>query len=438
MLFTMPPRSRTSPMPEGLKVLVIGTTADYIDWIRKSRPDQAVFVTAPDIRRQARESEPAAFEEVLCDLVNEDAVFQSLAAHLASYGLQPVGVACFDCESLGLAASIAERLTLPFPSPKSIIHCRDKSLSKGLWRKHAVACPDFRLVRSAEDVAAFYRSIEGRCVLKPVSGSGSELVYVCDSEQSCRTNFKVILKELGRRNGNRLYNARNNGGPGILAEECVEGEEYSCDFLLDGDRVDIIRVAHKIKADHKPFGTVRGYILPASLSQAFLSNDLSGTLFRGAAALGLTRSLCMADFIVRNHRIVLLEMTPRPGGDCLPFLLRRSCDLDMLGLAVDFSAGNPISLPDTLNMPPCMGVRIHAERTGTLKHLYAEDLLRDPRVMEGHFPRLSGHKVILPPADYDSWLLGHFLFTPSLGADPISECDILSKKVIVQIEQAPS
>ncbi len=318
------------------RVLVIGTTADYIDWIRTARPEQAVFVTDPDVRRQAHEPEPSAQEEVLCELTDEEAVFHSLTTHLALFDLHPVGVACFDCESLALAASIAKRLGLAFPSTDAVTNCRNKYLTKTFWHRCGIDCPDYRLVRSAEEMLDFFGAIPGHCVLKPVNGSGSELIYCCDSEKSCETNFGIIVDELRRREKNRLYNARNSGPPRIIAEEYVEGEEYSCDFLLNGDRVTVIRVTRKLKAADQPFGTIRGYILPASLPGYFTRTLLPRALLAGARALGLTRSICMADFILRDGRILFLEMTPRPGGDCLPYLLRRSWGLDILGLSHRF------------------------------------------------------------------------------------------------------
>ena len=328
-------------------------------------------------------------EEILCELTDEEAVFNSLTAHLTSFDLQPAGVACFDCESLALAAFIAERLKLPYPSGEAVSNCRDKYLAKTLWHKCGVHCPDHRPVRSVEDVLAFFNSIRGRCVLKPVNGSGSELIYCCDSEQTCETGFTIIDKELRRREKNRLYNSRTSEAPRIIAEECVEGEEYSCDFLLEEERVVVIRVTRKIKAARKPFGTIRGYVMPSSLSSHFVETLLPRVLLAGAKALALTRSICMADFIVRDGGIVFLEMTPRPGGDCLPYLLRRSCGLDILGLAIDFAANRPIFLPDVSGTAPHIGLRIHAEKAGILKHMDTADLLKDPRVLEGHFPRTA-------------------------------------------------
>jgi len=416
------------------KVLVIGTTADYIEWIRTACPGRVMFVTAPEIRRRAEEPVPAIIEEILCDLMDEEAVFGALTAHLDLFDLHPVGVACFDCESMALAASIAERLGLPYPSADAIGKCRDKYFSKTLWQQNDVDCPAFGIIRSAGDVAGFFEKIQGPCVLKPVNGSGSELVYVCDSVQSCESNFRIILEELGRRENNGLFGLGDVDAPRMIAEEYVEGEEYSCDFMLDGDRVEIIRVTRKIKAAGKPFGTIRGYVLPASLPNRFSDLLLPRALSAGARALGLMRCICMADFILRDDRIVFIEMTPRPGGDCLPFLLRRASGLDMLALAIDFAEGRPVCLPDTSSVITHIGVRVHADRAGVLRSIEAKAALEDSRVIEVHLPRSPGHRIVLPPSDYDSWLLGHIIFRPDADADAESECGTICEKICVEID----
>jgi biotin carboxylase len=334
---------------------------------------------------------------------------------------------------MALAATIADHLGLPYPSVAAIEKCRDKYLSKTLWRKNGVDCPAFRLIRSAGDLTAFFKKLQIPCILKPVNGSGSELVYICDSVQACESNFRIVQEELGRRENSRLYAFDDPDGYRMIAEEYVEGEEYSCDFLLDGDHVDLIRITRKIKAADKPFGTIRGYVFPASLPECF-SDMLPGVLRVGAEALGLTRCICMADFILRNGRIAFIEMTPRPGGDCLPSLLRRASGLDILALAIDFAEGEPVCLPDMSAVTPHIGVRVHADRAGVLRSIEAKAVLEDHRVLEVHFSRSPGDRIILPPSDYDTWLLGHIIFRPEAGADAESECETICEKIGVEID----
>ena len=57
-------------MHSDARALVVGTTADYIQWIRCACPGEALFLTDPLVRRNAAESPPLSSEEVCCDLTD--------------------------------------------------------------------------------------------------------------------------------------------------------------------------------------------------------------------------------------------------------------------------------------------------------------------------------------------------------------------------------
>ena len=177
-------------------------------------------------------------------------------------------------------------------------------------------------------------------------------------------------------------------------------------------RAEIIRLARKIHSPHGPFGTIRGYIIEESLPEEIEEQLFELILLQGAQALGIRRAVCMADFMVYGSEVKLLEMTPRPGGDCLPFLLRHSMDLDILKLNLDFARQIPVKISRMQNQKPCAGLRLHAEKNGVLEKIDVRHLSMDPRVLEIHLPRCPGDIVRMPPEDYESWLLGHIIFIP--------------------------
>jgi biotin carboxylase len=420
-------------VPLSPRVLVVGTTPDYIDWIRQSRPGRALFLTDPALRRRAQEPCPPPAEEIRCDLSDHRQVRQTLQGHLQREGLRPVGVAAYDCESMELAARLARDLGLPHPSLQAVRNCRDKHLSKTLWEQNGLRCPKSRRVRSPADAVKFRHDLGGPCVLKPISGSGSELIFCCENARACETRFETIARGLQQRRSNRLYETPTPDAPEILAEEWVDGEEFSCDFMVEDRRATVIRLTRKIVSAEGPFGTARGYFLSTTLPAEVDHDSLPRTLYRSAAALGLNRAICMLDFKVHRGRIVLLELAPRPGGDCLPFLLRRCWHLDILGGFLDFCAQRPVDFAPPADARPCLGLRLHAPRGGTLKTLDARLLTQDPRVREIHLTRKPGDRVRMPPEDYDSWLLGHVIFEPDAGLDPAAQCRALAAKLVVQM-----
>jgi biotin carboxylase len=416
------------------KVLVVGTTSDYIDWIRRSCPERALFLTEPAARRQAQEPCPSPAEEILCDLSDYDRAKQLLERHLLEEKIRLGGIVSFDCESMELASVLAQQYGLPYPSVRAVQNCRDKFLSKTLWQKQGLHTPRNRLVKTAKEATYFFRELGIACVLKPLSGSGSELIFRCDSAHECEQSFFKIQSGLQQRRTQRLYQSCSADDAAILAEECVKGSEYSCDFVVEDGRVEVIRLTRKIIAPWKPFGTALGYYLPAALPAEIDERSLLQTLSRSATALGLERALCMLDFMVCEGRIVLLELAPRPGGDCLPFLLRRSRGLDILKFFLDFSQRRPLRLNHSSDLRAFIGLRLHARQGGILKKIDAHRLREDGRVHEIHLIRKEGHSIKLPPDDYDSWLLGHIIFEPDAIGEAASQCRELLEKLALEID----
>ena len=132
--------------------------------------------------------------------------------------------------------------------------------------------------------------------------------------------------------------------------------------------------------------------------------------------------------------MVLLELAPRPGGDCLPFLLRRAYHLDMLKLQLDFARQWPLRLDHRGKSNPLVGLRVHARQDGILKNIDTSALASDPRIREIHLPRRPGHKITLPPEDYDAWLLGHVIFAPDGNSVIEDQCRDLMNKIRVEVE----
>jgi biotin carboxylase len=422
------------PVPISTRILVVGTTPDYIDWIRRSCPDRALFLTDPAARRQAVEPSPSPPEEVLCNLLDYRDVLQILQRHLRRENIRLDGVACYDCESMELAASLAQEFSLPYPSVQAVSNCRNKYLTKTLWARHNLATPRVREIRSADEAVRFFQELDGPCVLKPPGGSGSELIFLSDSASTCRQNFSKIIHGLQQRRHNRLYNSFSTADPVVLAEEFVMGEEYSCDFAVEDGRVEVIRITRKILSSRGPFGTAMGYLLPAPLPGEIKESDFKQTLYQGALALGIDRAICMLDFLVCNNRIVLLELSPRPGGDCLPSLLQRCWNLDMITLYLDFCQQRPWRIQKPIDPDPCMGLRLHAVRSGSLKKVDTRQLQHDSRVREIHLTRRPGHRIKMPPDDYDSWLLGHIILDLDVDTAPEAQCREVLEKLVVEVE----
>ncbi|MBP6876137.1 MAG: ATP-grasp domain-containing protein [Candidatus Eisenbacteria bacterium] len=446
------------------RVLVVGTTPDYIDLLLRRHPGRAFFLTERKFRTAAKEPRPAARDEWATDLLRErGGILAGLRAALEQRRIRIIGVACFDCESLALAAFLARAFNLPFASEEAVIAARDKHECKRIWNEAGLPAPAAALVRDEDEAVRFLAGLRSHVrnrsrrragrrgaahpaaaaiVLKPLTGSGSELVFLCRTEEEVRRAIGVMRARLAHHHDARMYapvctsHGRLDPRAVFVAEEFVQGPEYSCDFVLDNERVEIVRIARKIFAPAPPIGTTLAYVIPARLPAGIGLAAFRRQIGAAARALGLRRAMVMLDFILRDGRAVMIEMSPRPGGDCLPPLILASSGLDMLGAALDFATGRALAIPPKSRWKRLVGLRLIARQEGVIARIDPRPLAADRRVLDVHLTRERGHRVILPPANYDSRILGYAIFAPRDWRRLAAECRELRSRLGLAFERA--
>ncbi|MGE4285505.1 MAG: acetyl-CoA carboxylase biotin carboxylase subunit family protein [Phycisphaerae bacterium] len=409
-------------------VLVVGTTCDYVEHLRETSKGEVLFLT--DISF-ACDSEDDLKDELFCDLSSPKDVLRFLKSHLAASRIRLTGITCYDCESLRLASFLAESLSLPYPSRKAIAITRDKQRSKEFLAQAGVSVGRFARVSDMESALEFFNACGEDIVLKPVSGSGSEYVFRCNSEQQLKANFAQIMRLLTRRSHCRMYEDFSGA---ILAEKYYSGREFSCDAIWQNGETRILRLTEKFHLTGAPLGTTRGYIYPAQLPEHISLPDITRQLHKAAEALGLSGVIFMTDFLATEQGIVLLEITPRPGGDCLPALLRCAAGFDVISAAVNVAEGQSCENA-SIACARHIGLRIFARNEGLIKNLDFSALEADARVLDIEPKRQAGDIVALPPKSYDKWLLANVIFRPNNASDFMEQCDELTNALHVDIEE---
>ncbi|MBZ0167084.1 MAG: ATP-grasp domain-containing protein [Candidatus Omnitrophica bacterium] len=412
---------------ERRRILVVGTTFDYIDELRTRAPGRLLFVTDTLERRRAGGHGLGPDEELLCPLDDADAVLTALLAHLERFAISIDGITCFDCESLSLTASLAAALALPFHSKDNIAQARSKYHSKACWRAGGVNCPEAALIHNTDELIRFWRTTGGDIVLKPVTGSGSEFVYRCTDEQSCASAFDILRTRLPEHPNRRMYAAQGLPGDGPsavvgCAESFIGGVEYSCDAIISDGELRIVRLTQKRPFPHGDFGTVMSYQMLSSFPSRLPERELMVTLKAAARRLGFYNAWFMADLKVEKDQISMLELTPRPGGDCLPPLIKAASGLDVLKAMLDFAEGLRVSLPPLTAYKPLVGMQCYATAAGRIRKLDPSKLNRLPNVLDIHLTGRKGDIVRLPPEDYDSRKLGYIIFHPLEGVPVDKQC----------------
>lgn len=427
-------------IPAESKVVVVGTTADYIEMLEQRFASRVLFITDPQVRLLWQGMAPSAPNEILCDLQDSAGVLSALKEHVMRHGLTISGVVSYDCESLGLAAFIAQELGVSFPTVEAIANCRSKYRSKHIWQTHGVGCPAAELIQSEEEMFHAFDKLNQRVVMKPLSGSGGELVLSAQTKSEAMAAFKIIRDRLSIHENHRMYDdnvlcqSGDHTRSCVVMEELIDGEEYSCDFMLMQGEVTVIRLAKKLVSEASCFGTILAYELPATLPHGWTLERLNDQLKRAAQSLGLSSTLAMVDFKFFSDDIYFLELTPRLGGDCLVSLIQASAGVDMLELSLDFAQGKVIHLPPPEQWKRVVGMHLLADKAGILTMYDISAMCEDERVVECYMKRLVGDQIKIPPDDYDLRILGHVIFEPQTGRGLKDQCAELSNKFTATIE----
>ncbi len=424
--------------------LIVGTTPDYVVKLYERYSNPLLFLT--DIRFQ----EDASLKGIpptslfFASLENPDDACLRTHGFIKTGLKTPNGIACFDCDSLLLASRLGSELGLRFPTWEAIARCRSKFETKKTWTGSGVASPIASIASSLPETIAFFRNHGENMVLKPLAGSGSELLFHCKDEPDVSKAVTVLEEELPKRKANPLFRPfPNPAGDSLIdpcscwvAEEFISGPEFSCDFVLQEGEVFFIRETGKIKATDKPFGSVLAYTVPPRYPVGFQKRVLKEVLKKATNSLGFDWGYFMVDYILHQGTPILIEMTPRPGGDSIPELVRAATGLDTLAFYLDFVQGD-FKEPEEVSLPPesFASLNFFAPREGTIEVLDGGKVRDCPHVKKLFFKKKTGERVILPPKDYDNRLLGYCIIEAKPGLDLLVETPRLQQLLEVRIAE---
>ena len=425
---------------ESRLVIVVGTTPDYVMRIEKEgKPYPLLFILDSRYKDFEELQVKDKSHYLFTNLENRIGTLDSIKKYIAGSEYKPYFI-CFDCEALYLTGRLAEHFDSPFPLPDAILKARNKYLSGRLWKKNCVPTPECELASSLPECLELFTRFNSNVVLKPVTGSGSELVFHCTEEHDIEKAVRTLEVQLEKRKDNPLFAPimdpliREMIDPCRLwlVEEYISGPEYSCDFFMENGNIHILRETGKIKEKDNLFGTVSGYIVPPCYPERINKDCIKSVMMQAAVSLGFTWGYFMADFIVSNNRLSIIELTPRPGGDSLPDLIRVSAGIDILTTYIDIMTGNNGPLE---GFPEPAGdfasVHFYSDTKGKIENIDTEKIRKDPRTKFLLLKKNPGDSVSIPPDDYDNRLLGYCVISIDKGESSISVCREMQKKLKV-------
>ncbi|MFE2168117.1 ATP-grasp domain-containing protein [Streptomyces sp. NPDC059447] len=234
--------------------------------------------------------------------------------------LDPAAIASSSEYFVALAARTAAKLGLPGPDGDAVERCRSKDAQRAVHAAAGVPVPEFAAVTGAAEAAGAAERIGFPVVLKPVSGSGSVGVRLCEDAGQVRAWARRLLSD---------------GPAGLLVEAAVRGPEFSVE-TFDGAVVAVV-------AKHvgpEPYFVETGHDVPAPVPAATAA-ELGATAVRAVGALGLGFGAAHTELRLGPGGPVVIEVNPRLAGGMIPVAVKAATGVDLVDRVIARAAGLP-------------------------------------------------------------------------------------------------
>ncbi|AUX79009.1 lyase family protein [Sinorhizobium fredii] len=256
------------------------------------------------------------------------------------------------------ASRVAKAIGLPAARPDAIATCRNKWKQVTELQRQAISVPETRLATSLRDVENILAQAIFPVVVKPVSGSGSSGVRLCDSAAAVVKAFEsahdVLLDQVDLRS------------PEILIQQFVEGKEYSAEMIAYDGTLHCLGIIAKHKGPPPCFVEV-GHDFPAPLPQSSL-DELASFAAGAVSALGLDFGPAHVEFVISDSGPVVIEVNPRLAGGMIPVMLSHALGTSIPDMVIELYGGEAFAPPRPSKRAGAIRFRV-AHKSGNLKRL---------------------------------------------------------------------
>lgn len=233
------------------------------------------------------------------------------------------------------ASSVATVIGLPAANPEAIATCRNKWKQAAELQRQSIAIPETRLATSIRDVENILAQATLPVVVKPVSGSGSSGVRLCDSAAAAINAFESA--------SGALLDQVDLPSPDILIQQYVEGKEYSAEIIAYDGALHCLGILAKHKGPAPCFVEV-GHDFPAPLPEPSLK-ELASFAAGAVSALGLNFGPAHVEFVITESGPVIIEVNPRLAGGMIPVMLSHALGTSILDMVIRLYAGEGFTPP---------------------------------------------------------------------------------------------
>ncbi len=348
-----------------------------------------------------------------CSTADVEGVYQ------AARDLKIDGICTFSSDvAVPTVASVAERLGLPGAGLSAAQIMADKGRFRAFQEKSGLDHPRFVVVQDYAHTIDGMARLQGPVIVKPVDTSGSRGMTVLHAlnETEARRAFDHAL-------------AFSRSGQ-VCVEEFIDAVEVGGDAILSQGRIAFIAITHK----HLSGLVVTGHSLPCNLAPED-QERVREVLDRTCAALCYRDGPLNFDVMVTPERVVILEMSPRNGGNGIPAVIERATGVNVEELALRIAAGEmPVFAGEAMRRGAGSFV-FGSPHGGLLKAIADEESVCRlvPEIFHFHPFLHPGDRV--QPFAHNGNLIGYVLFDCRDADDYTRLTRVITSVLAIEVEE---
>lgn len=243
-----------------------------------------------------------------------------------------------DEESIVLAATISEALSLPHNPVSATAAAKDKHRLREVLTAASLPTPPFQLFSTDDPPEALSQKVFYPCVLKPTFLSASRGVIRANHPDEFVAAFYRLSRILKEPEVKRLG---GDAAKQILVEDFIPGKEVALEGLLREGHLSVLALFDKPDPLDGPFFEETIYVTSSRLSPS-MQEAIAECAGRAATALGLKEGPIHAELRVNERGPWIIELAARSIGGICSRALRFGVGLTLEEIILRHALGLPI------------------------------------------------------------------------------------------------
>lgn len=314
-----------------------------------------------------------ADESVYVNIADPEAVIEAARECRAD------GIATCSLD-LGMAAigAACEALSLPGPSRESAYRASNKLAMKQALVESGVQTAQFLCIHDEEELEAGIRSLPFPVILKAVDQMGSRGIFRCNTPEEVRENYPKTM-EATRKD----Y---------CLLEEFIVGEIFGVESMIEQGKI-LYMLPNNIEAFISTTPTPVGHSVPYKHMDT-LGEQIFEQTEKAIRALGLDNCPVNCDFIRREDKVYVIELTGRSGATGLSEMVSIYYNIPYYDCIAKLAMGEPVStyFENNAHAVSNLSHTLTADRTGIVQAIHNYNL-PDEDVLDLSFNIEPGDEV---------------------------------------------